>query len=406
MRIFIRFLILFALAAGLAVGGRFNPGNVVFFYPPNRFDISLNLFLFAFLVLFFVLYFLLRTLTIALDMPQKVAAYRQSKRERDSNKALREGLKALFEGRFGHAEKSALKAQDLNENKGLATLIGARAAHHMSQFERRDAWLSKIEDDAGFKTARLVTMTELFVDEHKAERALEAVAELNARGKRHIQVLRWALKANQQAKNWNEVLKLVRTLEKNHAIHPALAGRLREMAYEALLRENEHDPESLRYVWNEVPSNERKNRYIAFTAATAFTECQLFDEARFIVENALSDEWDIRLVRIYREAAGSEGSAALRMQIERCESWMQTHVREPELELCLGVLCFKQKLWGKAQVHMENTLAYCKEARTEREANLYLAQLHEAIGQASEAAKYYRQCAMVGQRSIFLSSPS
>jgi HemY protein len=38
-------------------------------------------------------------------MPGKVAAYRQHKRERDGNKGLREALKALFEGRFGHAEK-------------------------------------------------------------------------------------------------------------------------------------------------------------------------------------------------------------------------------------------------------------------------------------------------------------
>lgn len=394
MRIFIRILILFALAAGIAIGGRFNAGNVVLFYPPTRIDLSLNFFLLILALLFFVTYFLVRTIIATTEMPKKVAEYRQSKRERESNRALRDALKALFEGRFGHAEKSAAKALDLPENKALASLIGARAAHHMSQFERRNVWFAGIEDDNAYKTARLVTMTELYVDEHKAELALEAVKELNARGKRHIQVLRWALKANQQAKNWAEVVKLVRTLEKNHAIHPALAGRLREISYEALLKEHRHDAESLRRVWSEVPSAERKNRYIAVSAAAAFTKCQVLDEARAVVEKSLAEEWDNRLLRSYREAAGSEGSAALRSQIEHCEDWLKNHPKNAELELTLGVLCFHQKLWGKAQVHMEDALNHTEEARIVREANLSLAQLHEKLGQTTEATKHYRQCAL------------
>ena len=44
MRIFLSLVILFAAAIGLAVGARFNPGNVVLFYPPYRVDLSLNLF--------------------------------------------------------------------------------------------------------------------------------------------------------------------------------------------------------------------------------------------------------------------------------------------------------------------------------------------------------------------------
>ena len=395
MRIFIRILILFALAAGIAIGGRFNAGNVVLFYPPTRIDVSLNFFLLIVAAVFFVVYVVIRAFVATTEMPKKVAEYRQSKRERDSNRALRDALKALFEGRFGHAEKSAAKALDVAENKSLASLIGAKAAHHMSQFERRNAWFAGIEDDAAYKTARLVTMTELYVDQHKAEQALDAVRELNARGKRHIQVLRWALKANQQAKNWSEVVKLVRTLEKNHAIHPALAGRLREISYDALLKDHGHDAESLRRVWSEVPSGERKNRYIAVSAASAFIQCQVLDEARSIVEKSLAEEWDNRLLRSYREAAGPEGSAALRSQIEHCEEWLKRQPTNPELELTLGVLCFHQKLWGKAQVHLEDALNHAQETRTMREANLSLAQLHEKLGQIVEATKYYRQCALV-----------
>ena len=394
MRFFIRLLILFALAVGLAVGARFNPGNVVLFYPPYRIDLSLNFFLFLMVVLFAFVYLLVRTIATTQNMPKKVLEYRQNKREQDSNKALRESLKALFEGRFGRAEKAASKAVELPENAGLAALIGARAAHHMSQFDRRDAWYSAIALDSPYKTAGLVTMTELLVDQHKPDEALEAVQELNAKGTRHIQVLRWALKANQQVKNWPEVLKLVRTLDKHRALHPSLSNRLRELAYEDLLTGRSLDAESLRRAWYEIPASDRKNRYVAYTAANAFNAQGLCDDARTIIEKSLAEDWDDRLMRAYRIAAASEGSAGLLSQIEHGEQWSVMRPADPELALTLGALCLKQKLWGKAQRHLERALSDAREPRTVREANLTLAQLHEALGQTEEAAQHYRQCAL------------
>ena len=54
--------------------------------------------------------------------------------------------------------------------------------------------------------------------------------ELNTSGTRHIHALQMSLKAQQQAKNWPEVLRLVRVLDKRKALHPALSKRLREMS--------------------------------------------------------------------------------------------------------------------------------------------------------------------------------
>ncbi|MBC3930099.1 heme biosynthesis HemY N-terminal domain-containing protein [Undibacterium curvum] len=394
MTIFIRLLILFALAVGLAIGARFNPGNVVLFYPPYRIDLSLNLFLVGLLLLFVVGYLVLAAIKTTRDMPARVAAYRQGKRERDANKALRESLRTLFEGRFGYAEKAAARAAELPENAGVAALIAARAAHHMGQFARRDKWLSSAEADASHKVARLVSATELYVDQHESDKALEAVKELHANGSRHIQVLRWALKANQQARRWADVLKLVRTLDKHHALHPALSNRLKELAYEDLLRDHAHDAESIRRVWYEIPAADRKSVTVAYHAALAFNGRGLFDDARDIVEKALQTEWDERLLRAYRDAAAAEGSAALLSQIEHCEKWLLEHPTDPELALSLGSLCFRQKLWGKAQRHMEQALSDAISASTVREANLKLAQLHEALGQDEEAAYHYRQCAI------------
>jgi HemY protein len=327
-------------------------------------------------------------------MPARVAEYRLRKREREANRGLRDALKALFEGRFGHAEKAAMRAAELPGNAGLAALIGARAAHRMREPARRDAWLAGIVQDQSLKTARLMTVTELLVDEHSPEGALEAVGELNASGQRHIHALQWAMKANQQARNWPEVLRLVRTLDKRNALHPALSSRLREMAYEALLSEGGHDAESLRRMWSTVPNADRHKPYIAARAASAFTARGLYDEARVIAEDALKAGWDERVVRAYREASGPEGSATLLAQIEKCEGWLREHPGDAELELTLGTLCLRQKLWGKAQRYLEQALSDATGAANVREAHLKLAQLHEALGQQEEANQHFRQCAL------------
>lgn len=394
MRLLLWLVALMAAAIGIAVTARFNPGNVVFFYPPHRIDLSLNLFVVLAVLLFLLVYGLVRAVRATLGMPKQVAAYRFRKREREANRGLREALKALFEGRFGHAEKAAMRAAELPENTGLAALIGARAAHRMREPARRDAWLAGIVHDNNLKTARLMTVTELLVDEHKPEAALEAVAELNASGQRHIHALQWAMKANQQARNWPEVLRLVRTLDKRNALHPALSSRLRELAYEALLSESSMDAEAIRRMWAGVPAADRLQPAIAARAAAAFNARGLHDEARVIVEEALKAGWDERVVRAYRDAAGPEGSPTLLTQIEKCEAWLRAHPNDAELALTLGSLCLRQKLWGKAQRYLEAALSDAVDAALVREAHLKLAQLHEALGQQEEANRHYRLCAL------------
>ena len=59
MRLLLWLVALMAAAIGIAVTARFNPGNVVFFYPPHRIDLSLNLFVVLAFLLFVVTFIIL-----------------------------------------------------------------------------------------------------------------------------------------------------------------------------------------------------------------------------------------------------------------------------------------------------------------------------------------------------------
>lgn len=394
MRIVLWLFGIVASAVGLAVLVRYNVSNVVIFSPPYRIDFSLNFFLLLLFLFIFLMYFLMRAVDTARRLPPRVAEYRRKKREDEGNHALREAIKALFEGRFVQAEKAAEKAQILPENAGNAALIGARAAHALSQEERRDAFLQSVEKDESYRIARLMTSLELLVEDHQTRQALAVLNELNASGTRHVQAQRWALKANQQARNWDEVLKLVHSLGKHHAIHPALADRLRELAYEDLFASRRYDAESVKRIWQTVPEEDRLRPYIAVRAAAAFMACERGDDARELLVNAIHAGFDERLVRAYRHSAAETGSEALLKQIQNGEAWLQEHPSDPELLLTLGALCLKDKLWGKAENHLDRAVFNQNDVSILCEGHLLLAQLHESLEHEDVAARHYKASAI------------
>jgi HemY protein len=243
--------------------------------------------------------------------------------------------------------------------------------------------------------ARLVSMAELLVDARDAEGALETIAQLQSQGARQIHVQRIALRAHQHLKNWTEVLRLARSLEKRNALHPVLALRLKQMACEALLEERRHDIDALHDFWRSLSHDERRAARIADPAARYFAALGRQDEARKIVEEALKVNWDSRLVLRYAECA--EPGRAL-PQIQQAEKWLAQHPVNADLYFTLGVLCLGEKLWGKAQSSFERALRYAdmdSQRRLRVRAHLALAKMFEETERPDEAQKHYRESAIL-----------
>ncbi len=390
MRLLFILVLLFAAAVGLALVAQLDSGNVVLFYPPYRIDLSLNLFALIAVLSFGFFYVLLRLARKTYEMPQRVADYRLRQLEKRSNRALRGALQAYFEGRFGQAERHAEEAQDLPEVAGLAALIGARAAHRMTENLRRDAWLRRADGADGLRAARLMTEAECLVDARDSARALAVVGQFHAAGARHIQSLRLALKANQYAGKWDEVLRLLRMLNKRDALHPAAVREIKVLAYRYLLDARSGDGYALIAFWQEVPAGDRRVPEIALSAARAFNGAQLGYQARTIIESALGHTWDARLVEEYGRCVEESGAA----QIERAENWLAVHPRDAHLEYTLGVLCIRAGLWGKAQSYLDEALVDDQGGALAGRIELALAGLFETLGEAPRAAEHYRRAAL------------
>ena len=173
-------LILALLAAAVALILQIDAGNVAFLLPPYRIDVSLNLFIVALVLLLAGVYWIARAVQKMADFPERVRMYRARREEVGGQQALIDAAKSLLEGRFARAEKSARAAQSAAATAGVGALIGARAAHRMQEYGRRDDWLEKAERDPAVKTARLVSSAEMWTEQRENDAALNAIERLQA----------------------------------------------------------------------------------------------------------------------------------------------------------------------------------------------------------------------------------
>lgn len=380
---------LFVIAVGLALAGHFEQGHVIFLYPPYRVDMSLHMLVGIVVVVFVVLYVLIRLIRSIVKMPSRVSGFRARSKASKAQAALRDALGNLYAGRFSRAEKSARAAATLSENRDSAGLIGALAAHRMRETARRDTWLDSMTS-AYWQDAKLMTLAEMQVDAHDAEGALASLNALETQGARRLRALQIGLRAHKELKNWADVLRIVKTLEKRDAINRTAATQLKQQAAEHLLRERRHDGDALLSCWQGLPSTTRLAPRTADLAAELLLTLDRADDARRIVEQALAEQWDHRLVRRYGACAGSNPLPL----IQRAETWQAAHPNDADLCFALGRLCIEQRLWGKAQSFLESALRLAEHDTVKVRTHRALARMHEALGNIEQANRHYRDSAM------------
>jgi len=389
MKALLWMLALAAIAAAVAYLLQENRGSVVALVPPWRIDVSANFFLLSFALLLWVSFRAGRFVQRVRDFPERVRAYRERRSELSAHRGLREALKALFEGRFARAERAAQRAQSVAPIASLAALVGARAAHRMQEYERRDEWLERAEHDAELATARLVLGAEMATEQRDNVGALRAISQLHGAGARHIHAMRIALIAHLQSGHWAEALRMVRTLDKHRGLPAAAALAYRVVACRGLLREAGPDGTSLLRAWRETPAEDRILGEVALDAARRLAAAGLYSEAGRALEESLAQQWEERLVEEY----GVCDAAVARDRILRAEAWLRERPGDATLLRTLGRLCLAQRLWGKARSLLEESQRRLPSPETE----LALARLAEETGEEPVAARHYRSASLALQ---------
>lgn len=384
-------LALFGLAVAIALGARANEGYVLLVFPPYRAEVSLNLFILALLLLFVALYGLFRGLAQTFGMPQRVRQYRARRQQEKAGLVFQDAVRLLFEGRFGQALKKAAEAHAAGTAPGLSALIAARAAQRMRESTKQQGWMTRAKlDDPRTEAATLMLEAEMMNEARRFDEALVALERLQNKQGRHIAALRLELRARQGAGDWDGVLKLARQLVKRDALPVPVIREIRTKAHLANIARRADDLPQLQAYWYDVPAEERSAR-VVLAAVQALTAQGASAEAQKLIESALSadadEAWQPALAAIYGRLIGGEQVA----RIARAEAWLRQHPKDAQLLIALGRMCFRQRLWGKAQSYLEASLAVA----ASQEAHLELARLHDQLERTEEANKHYRASALL-----------
>jgi HemY protein len=378
------------LAALIAIGLQYSQGSVVALAPPWRVDLSLNFFLLLLALALWLAYRAGRLAQRVRDFPERVRAYRERRSELGALRGLREALKALFEGRFARAERAAQRAQSVPPVAALAALVAARAAHRMQEYERREQWLERAEADPELATARLVLSADMWSEQRESARSLQVIEQLHETGARHIHAMRIALVAHLQSNHWHEAIRIVRALDKHRGLPAPASTAYKALAYRGLLRENADDPAALVRLWNAVPGTDRVVPELALEAARCFNDLGRGAEAAGVLEPALKEHWSDRLLDEYARCAQSNVGAALSL----VEEGIAAHGRTAAALRCLGRICLRAQLWGKARSYLDESWRLQATAATA----LALAELAEGVGDAALAARWFREAALGADR--------
>ena len=214
-------LALFALAVGISLAMHVNHGYVLLVLPPYRAEISLNLAILLLLLGFAALYGFLRAASLTLSLPRRVREYRARRAHEKSAEAFTEGVRLLFEGRFGKAMKKAAEASRGEPSNALAALLAARAAQLLGEPESLKEWLERASSlDPKMRQACLMLEAEMHLDARRFAEAVEVLAQLQKLAGTHVAALRLQLRAQQGCGNLEEAGRITRQLEK-HGVLPA-----------------------------------------------------------------------------------------------------------------------------------------------------------------------------------------
>ena len=112
-----------------------------------------------------------------------------------------------------------------------------------------------------------MTHAELLLEDRRYHDALQTLGRLHDK---HTAALRLELKAQQQAKNWDQVLSLLPQLEKRKVLEPSLLEQVRRYAQTENLKRKAIDSKSLREYWERLPTEQQREPRIAAAAAQGF----------------------------------------------------------------------------------------------------------------------------------------
>ena len=383
MRWLVAALVLLLCAVGVASLLQHDPGYLYIDIGRWTVETTVAFALAALLVLFVVAYFGVRLAAVLLRTPRAWRRGLRGRRTEKSRRGLMRGLIEMAEGRWEQAEKLLTRHAAESDTALLNYLAAARAAQQAGAYERRDRYLkAAIEGNPEADVAVSLTQAELQLAHHQTEHALATLTRLRGLAPHHTYVMKLLSRLYSELEDWERLAELLPELRRRRVLPTERLEALERATALGRLTRDGADLSRLGATWESLPRRTRDDPEVVHAYAQLLIRAGGHTTAERRLRQALSRQWDERLVRDYGLVEVDDAAK----QLDHAESWLHEHGRSPMLLLTLGRLCIRNRLWGKARIYLESSIA----GEPRAEAHFELARLLDQLGEVGAAREQYR----------------
>jgi hypothetical protein len=215
---------LFALAAGLAVAGRYNEGYALLVWPPYRIQISLNLLILLLVGGFAAAYSLSRLVARTMALPRAVQRFARARAASGPRRPSTTRCACASKGVSARPSSRPLRPMKPT-NRPAWRRCWPPGPPIPARRERYRYWLGKAAEHDGECVCAPDDRGQAGRRGRRFDEAAERIAELQAGGQRHIAALRLALRTAQATGNWGEAVRWCASWSRSRRCRPSSPSR-------------------------------------------------------------------------------------------------------------------------------------------------------------------------------------
>ncbi|MFC6634075.1 heme biosynthesis HemY N-terminal domain-containing protein [Microbulbifer taiwanensis] len=307
-------------------------------------------------------------------------------RQRVARRRLTNGLVEFMEGNWARARRQLLKSAPRSEAPLINYLAAARSAFELGYRDEANELLAKAEacgDDTRLAVALSQARMQLL--DKRYEQCIASLERAKQLEPRHPALLQLLRQAYYRLGEWNGLRELLPELEKHANMREEELQQLELEVYQHQLVDatNRRDREKLRETWQGLSGRWQRNMELRSLYAQQLHQIGDDVEAEKQLRWLLNREWRADMARLYGCLAGADAVA----QLTVADGWLKEYGENADLLTCIGRLCLRNELWGRARQYFEKSLLLRSDPATSAE----LARLLHALGETEQAARLYEE---------------
>lgn len=364
-----------------------NAGYVLISYGHTTVEMTLWLALLAIIVMVFLFYWLIRLLRGTYHLPARFRHWEEQRSRKKYDRQMLQGLNASLMGKWSKAEQIFTKAAQKMPKAIWAYLGAAKAAQRQNDYIGRDKYLGKArqQTEKPYQSSLDMLQVRWQIQSEEWEAARDNVILLERQLPNSPLLLKEMSKVYVALHEWDKLQKLFPRMQKYGALTPEAFEQLQVRVYSVLLAQakNLNDDKAVENIWRKIPVHLQKEPTLLSIYIEALGQYGQTDKVENLLKTALKINPDKELLKHYADVVSVDPAK----QIARAESWLQQYPEHPDLLNCLGKLCLRHKLWGKARGYLEASLS--KEPNPE--VSLMLGEALEQLNEKASAISCYRK---------------